>query len=194
MIGRVRTSDRGLVVDYLHESAASIYRRRRHHRAIVTMIVVTLMLFGTVLYAASYVQGWVGTTGHKVVASTSCNVATSNQPLTLSGVTLNVYNATVRAGLAASVANTLQNQGFKIATIDNDPMGKTILGVGEIRYGSSGLEGAILAAQRLPGATMVQDSRMDASVDLVVGQGFRTLTVPSKVVLSTKAKPTTPHC
>jgi len=194
MIGRVETSDRGLVVDYLHESAASIYRRRRHHRAIVTMIVVTLMLFGTVLYAASYVQGWVGTTAHKVVANTSCNAATSNQPLTPSGVTLNVYNATVRAGLAASVANTLQNQGFKIATIDNDPMGKTILGVGEIRHGPSGLEGAILAAQRLPGATMVQDSRMDASVDLVVGQAFRALTVPAKVALSTKAKPTTPHC
>jgi hypothetical protein len=188
-------------VDYLHESAASIYRRRRHQRAIVTMIVVTLMLFGTVLYAASYVQGWVGTTAHKVVASTSCNVATLNQPLTPSGVTLtpsgvtlNVYNATVRAGLAASVANTLQNQGFKIATIDNDPMGKTILGVGEIRHGPSGLEGAILAAQRLPGATMVQDSRMDASVDLVVGQGYLGLTVPAKVALSTKAKPTTPHC
>jgi hypothetical protein len=181
-------------VDYLHESAASIYRRRRHHRAIVTMTVVTLMLFGTVVYAAFYIQGWVGTPAHKTVANASCTAATSNQPLTPSGVTLNVYNATVRIGLAASVANTLQQEGFKIATIDNDPLGKTILGVGEIRHGPSGLEGAILAAQRLPGATLVQDSRMDASVDIVMGQAFSALTVPARVASSTKAKPATPHC
>ena len=182
------------MVDYVQEPAASIYRRRRYHRAIVTMTVVALMLFGTVVYAASYVQGWVGTSAHKAVANTSCNAVTSNQPLTPSGVTLNVYNATVRTGLAAFVANTLQQEGFKIATIDNDPLGKTILGVGEIRHGPSGLEGAILAAQWLPGATMVQDSRMDASVDIALGQAFRALTVPAKVAASTKAKPATPRC
>ena len=94
-----------------------------------------------------------------------------------------------------SDAQRLQrDEGFKIATIDNDPLGKTILGVGEIRHGPSGLEGAILAAQRLPGATLVQDSRMDASVDIVMGQAFSALTVPARVASSTKAKPATPHC
>jgi hypothetical protein len=196
MIGRVetfRSGGVGLVVDYLHESAASIYRRRRRNRTIVTMTCVTLLLFGTVVYAASYVQGWVGASAPKVVANASCNGATSNQPLKPIGVTLNVYNATVRTGLAASVAGSLQKQGFKIATIDNDPLGKTILGVGEIRHGPSGLEGAILAAQRLPGATIVQDSRMDASVDLVLGKTFRALTAPANVAPSTKAKPIS-HC
>src|SRR5664280_2578131 len=185
MIGTEGLSGRGgLVVDYLHESAATIYRRRRRQRAVVTMTCVTLLLFGTVAYAGSYVQGWVATAAPKTAVSTSCNGAASNQPLIPREVTINVYNATVRTGLAASVASALAKIGFKVATIDNDPLGKTILGVGEIRHGPSGLGGAILAAQWLPGATMVQDSRMDASVDIALGQAFRALTVPAKVAAS----------
>jgi hypothetical protein len=157
------------------------------------MTSVTLLLFGTVAYAGSYVQGWVATAAPKTVVNTSCNGAASNQPLIPREVTINVYNATVRIGLAASVASSLTKIGFKVATIDNDPLGKTILGVGEIRHGPSGLEGAMLAARRLPGATVVQDDRMDASIDVVLGRSYSSLTVQPKVVVSTKAKPT-PHC
>jgi hypothetical protein len=154
------------------------------------MTCVTLLLFGSVVFAASYVQGWVGTPAPNAVTNASCYGAASNQPLTPRGVTVNVYNATARTGLAASVASSLQKQGFKVATVDNDPLGKTIVGVGEIRHGPTGLAGAILAAQRLPGVTIMQDDRMDASVDIVVGKTFRTLKVPPKVAPSAKAKPT----
>jgi uncharacterized membrane protein (DUF485 family) len=178
-----------LVVDYLHESAGSIYRRRRRRRMIVTMSCVTALLFATVVYAASYVQGWVGTRTTKAVASTSCTRTTSSQVLTARGVTLNVYNSTSRPGLAVSAAAALRKQGFKIATIDNDPLGRTILGVGEIRYGPSGLDGAHLAALRLPGATLVQDSRMDASVDVVLGNTFKAVRATPKILIATKATP-----
>jgi hypothetical protein len=160
---------------------------------VVTMSCVTMLLFGTVVYAASYVQGWVGTRTTKAVANTSCTSAASSQALTPGGVTINVYNSTDRTGLAASAARVLQKQGFKVATIDNDPLGKSILGVGEIRYGPSGLEGANLAALRLPGATLVQDGRMDASVDVVLGKLFKAVKVPPKIAIVTKAQPT-PHC
>jgi LytR cell envelope-related transcriptional attenuator len=159
---------------------------------VVTMSCVTVLLFGTVVYAASYVQGWVGQRTTKAVASTSCNT-TSSQALTPRGVTINVYNSTAHTGLAASTASKLQRQGFKVATVDNDPLGKSVLGVGEIRYGPSGLEGANLAALRLPGATMVQDGRMDASVDIVLGKMFKAVKVPPKATKATKATPT-PHC
>jgi hypothetical protein len=194
MIGSERLSDRGAVaVDYLHESAASIYQRRRRQRAVVTMTCVTLLLFGTAVYAGSYVKGWAGPPASTVVASASCNGATASQPLTPREVTINVYNATVRTGLAASVAGSLQRMGFKVATIDNDPLGKSIPGVGEIRHGPSGLEGAMLAAKRLPGANVVQDDRMDASVDIVLGRSYSSLIVHPKVAVSPKAKPT-PNC
>jgi len=191
MIGREGLSDRGLAVDYLHESAATIYRRRRRQRTIITMTFVTLLLCGTAVYAASYVQGWAGASVPKAVINASCT--SSSQPLAPRGVTVNVYNSTDRTGLAAKAGNALRRQGFQVATVDNDPLAKSILSIGEIRHGPSGLEGAILAAKRLPGARIVQDDRMDASVDIILGNTFKTVTVPPKVAVSKKATPT-PHC
>jgi hypothetical protein len=159
---------------------------------VVTMMCVSFLLFGTAVYAASYVQGWVGNRPTKTVASASCNAATASRALTPGGVTVNVYNSTDRNGLAATAASSLQKQGFKVATVDNDPLGKAIPGIGEIRHGPTGLEGATLAAKTLPTAKVVQDDRMDASVDLVLGKTFKSLKVPPKVVASKTA--TTPHC
>jgi len=178
------------MVDYLHESGVSIYRRRRRQRAVITLSIVILLLLATVVYAASYVQGWVGTPTPKAVVKASC---TSNSALTPRDVTINVYNASDRTGLAAIVARSLEKRGFKVATVDNDPLGKTILTVGEIRTGEGGVAGAALAAKRVPGAPVVQDSRIDASVDIVLGNNFRALTVPPTVVVSKPAKPT-PGC
>jgi len=178
-------------MDYLHESAMSIYHRRRRHRLIITMTCVALLLFGTVVYAASYVQGWVGAATPTAVASSSCSGATSNRALTPRDVTVNVYNTTDHTGLAGSAARSLRKQGFTIATVDNDPLAKTILGVGEIRHGESGVAGAVLAAARLPGARLVLDDRMDASVDLVLGAKFRTLIVPTRSARLKAARLTT---
>jgi hypothetical protein len=164
-------------VDYLHESGASIYRRRRRQRAVITLTCVILLLLATVAYAASYVQGWVGNTSSKAAANASC---TSDPALRPSRVTVNVYNASNRTGLAAIVARSLERQGFKVATVDNDPLGKTLLGVGEIRTGPSGAAGAVLVAKRLAGARIMHDDRMDASVDVVLGTTFRALQVPPK--------------
>ena len=178
-------------MDYLHESAVSIYRRRRHRRTVVTMTCVIVLCLGTVVYAASYVQGWVGNPTPASVGNAGC-LGTSNKAVTPGEVTVNVYNTTSRAGLAAAAAGSLQKQGFKVATVDNDPLGKSIPGVGEIRHGPSGLEGAALAAKRLPGAKVVQDYRMDASVDLVVGASFKALIVPPRLAVSKVVQPTPP--
>jgi len=171
-------------VDYLHESGVSIYRRRRRRRAAVTLTCVILLLLGTAVYAASYVKGWVGAAPPKAAVRLSC----TNPALAPGAVTVNVYNATDRAGLAASVAAALERQGFKVASIDNDPLGKTILTVGEIRTGQNGAAGTILVAQRLSGARVVQDDRTDASVDIVLGKVFRALTVPPRAAVPKPAR------
>lgn len=180
-------------MDYLHESATSIYHRRLHRRAVFAMMFAALLLAGTVAYSASYVKEWVANLTPKALTNASCNQTAVNQALTPSEVTVNVYNATARVGLAASAASALQKQGFQIATIDNDPLGKTILGIGEIRYGPTGLAGATLAAKRLPGAGMVQDGRMDASVDVVVGNTFKSVTIPPTIVFPNPVK-SPAHC
>jgi hypothetical protein len=158
------------------------------------MTFVTLMLAGMVIYSAPNVEKWVATlTAPKAVTSASCSQSASNQALTPSEVTVNVYNATARSRLAVSAAGALEKQGFKIAMVDNDPLGRAVAGIGEIRYGTSGLEGATLAQKRLPGAAMVLDYRIDATVDFVVGQKFKAVKVPPKIVF-VKAAKATPHC
>jgi hypothetical protein len=180
-------------VDYLHESALEIYRRRRRQRTVLTMTCVALLLGATVVYAGSYVQGWVSP-APKAVANASCSGAALHRALRPGDVTINVYNSTARTGLAASAASSLQGQGFNVATIDNDPLGKTLLGVGEIRYGQSGSEGALLASKRLPGSKLVLDDRMDASVDMVVGKLFEGVKVPPKVAPSKNEVVSAPGC
>ena len=177
-------------MDQLHESGASIHRRRRRRRAAITLILVALVLLGTFTYAAAYFQGWVGSRVPKTVASPSCQAATPVGALTPRAVTVNVYNSTDRAGLAASVAKSLRTQGFKVVNVDNDPLGRSISGVGEIRHGSTGAAAATLAATRLSGAKLVLDNRTDATVDLVLGTTFKVLSVPPNVVPTKPSKPT----
>jgi hypothetical protein len=181
-------------MDYLHESGVLIYRRRRRRRALITLICVILVLAGTLTYAASYVQGWVGDPEPKAVINASCF---ADPTLTPGGVTLNVYNASDRTGLAAAVARSLEKKGFRVSTVDNDPHGKTILTVGEIRTGPRGAAGAVLVSKRLAGAKIVQDDRADASVDLVLGKKYRALSTPPAVRATKGTAPTptpTPKC
>ena len=178
-------------MDYLHESGVTIYRRRRRRRAIATMTFVVLVLTGTVLYAASYVQGWVGTPVPKAAVKVSCNPDPRIKPRE---VTLNVYNATGRTGLAAKAATKLERAGFKVETVENDPLGRTILTAGEIRVGPTGASGAILVSKRLAGFRVVQDGRADATVDVVLGKGFRGLRPPPKGSTTKKGATPTPRC
>lgn len=176
-------------MDYLHESGASIHRRRQRRRAAITLSLVALLMLGTFAYAAAYFQGWVGIRAPELVAGPACQVVVASQALKPIAVTINVYNATDRNGLAASVAKSLRTQGFKIADVANDPLDKRIDGVGEVRHGRSGAAAATLAAARLSGAKVVRDARTDNTVDLVLGNDFTALRAPPKVTASKSTKP-----
>ena len=112
-------------------------------------------------------------------------------------VTSNVYNATDRAGLAASTAEELQVRGFLIGVVDNDPLAKTITGVAEIRHGPSGEQAARLMAFYLPGAELVDDGRKDATIDTVLGAAYTTVAPQSEVDAALAApspSPSGPGC
>ena len=180
-------------MEYLKESEASTHQRHRRQRTTRTLTVVALLMFGSFAFAAAYYQGWVGNrTSPKPLASPGCQTADTTQPLSPNAVTINVYNATTRAGLAATVAKSLRTQGFKVVSVANDPTGKSMRGVGEVRHGLTGTAGAALAATRLSGARVVRDDRTDGTVDLVLGSRFKALTAPSRVS-PPKVSPT-PSC
>jgi hypothetical protein len=73
--------------------------------------------------------------------------------------------------------------------VANDPLGKSVKGVAEVRYGPSGAEGAKLLVYYVPGAVLVADQRTDASVDLVLGEKFKTIAA-QKAVDTALVKPT----
>ena len=169
-------------MDYAQQPAVSIYHRRRQRRAAITLLLVSLMMLGSFAYAAAYFQGWVGKGAPTAEASSDCQAVTRAQALKASAVTINVYNATDREGLAASVAKSLRTHGFKVSAVANDPLGKQIAGVGEVRRGRTGAAGAALVATRLPGVKVVPDQRSDGTVDVVLGNKFTSLRAPSTAV------------
>jgi len=155
------------------------------------LTVTGMMMIGTFAYAASVFQGWVVLQTPSPAAQAGCLAITPVQALTPTVVTINVYNATDRDGLAASVANSLRSQGFKVADVANDPLHRTIAGVGEVRHGKRGAGGAALAALRLKGAKVLPDRRTDDTIDLVLGDTFTKLNAPPRTAsannVSTKA-------
>jgi LytR cell envelope-related transcriptional attenuator len=91
-------------------------------------------------------------------------------------VSINVYNASGRSGLARLVADGLAQRGFVLATIANDPLAKEVPTAAEIRHGPGGVGQAQLVATQVPGAVLIVDTRPDASVDVAVGDTFTELT------------------
>ncbi len=87
-------------------------------------------------------------------------------------VTVNVFNATDRRGLAAATAQLVREHGFAVAAVKNDQGASPVPQSAVVRYGADGEAGAQQVLALVPGAVPVLDSRDDASVDLVLGDGY----------------------
>jgi hypothetical protein len=96
-------------------------------------------------------------------------------------VSVRVYNATDQAGLAQTVAADLQNRGFVVAEIANDPTDREVTGTGEVRHGRRGQDAADFLRVFLPGAEDYLDVRATEVVDLVIGPEFTALATPEDV-------------
>lgn len=100
----------------------------------------------------------------------------SERPPAAKTVKINVYNATPEAGLASVVADEMRRRGFTVLAVANDPLARYVPEPFELRAGPKGARQLQVVAAHAPGAVVVTDSkRKDASVDLVVGDGFTRL-------------------
>jgi hypothetical protein len=106
-----------------------------------------------------------------------------------SEVKINVYNSTSKTGLAKETAQSLSQRGFKILKVANDPEGKKIAGVAQIRYGPKGEASAKLLLLYVPGADMINDYRTSKRIDLSTGKTFSGLS-PQQGVNALLAAPT----
>lgn len=87
-------------------------------------------------------------------------------------VKVNVYNATSTSGLASKTANALEDRGFQVGRVANDPVRKPIPGVAQIRFGPKAEPAAQLLLLYVPGAELVELDRKGRNVDLATGDGF----------------------
>jgi hypothetical protein len=110
-------------------------------------------------------------------------------------ITVNVYNATNRNGLARATSSLLVARGFRPGAVANDPMNLTIAGSAQVRYGPAASRAALVIAAEVPGAVLVRQPRTGTTVDLVLGNAFTALSTPAHVsaVLSHDLHPLPTH-
>lgn len=115
-------------------------------------------------------------------------------------ITVNVYNATTRGGLAKSAADELKKRGFKIGEVGNATAAydKKVPGTGILLGAPAAADGTfpVLGAQ-LPGATTKTDARKNGEVDLIIGKKFTAFSKPqtAAAALSALTKPApAPSC
>ncbi|MFF9198813.1 LytR C-terminal domain-containing protein [Streptomyces sp. NPDC014779] len=116
-------------------------------------------------------------------------------------ITVNVYNATPRAGLAKSTADELKKRGFVIGKVGNAPVAydKKVPGSGLLLGSPGATKGTFsVVGTQLKGATTKVDARTTADVDLIIGTAFKTLdpkaAADAALVALNKPKPVPGRC
>ena len=118
-----------------------------------------------------------------------------------SGVTLNVFNATARGGLAKSTADQLAGRGFKVARFANAPdsYNAKIPQAALLVAGPAGEAAAREAGTQVAGSTVrIDPKRKGSTVDLMIGNAFGKLATPTEAakarVTAANPPPPTPTC
>jgi hypothetical protein len=169
------------------------YPRMRPHRR-RGRLVVMVGACGAVLGVAGWgtlqlidVFGGGGGTASAAGVKASCSVkaspATGASPAALpkpAQITVNVFNATTRSGLAKTTADELRKRGFKIGEVGNasKDYDKKVPGTGVLLGPASSLNTSlpVLATQLTAAERRTDAARTGTAIDLVIGDAFTALT------------------
>ncbi|WP_381796518.1 LytR C-terminal domain-containing protein [Streptomyces niveus] len=175
-------------------------RRRIVLAAIATVVALGLTGWGTVQLIDVFTADD-GSTKKTATASgrqPDCRPSPSAAPVkTLpkpAQITVNIYNATPRAGLAKTTADELKKRGFVIGKVGNAPAAfdKKIPGTGILLGAPAAADSSftVLGAQ-LKGAKPQHDERKTKDVDLLLGTAFKSLSVQKEAerALATLTRP-----
>ncbi|MEX1659603.1 LytR C-terminal domain-containing protein [Streptomyces pseudovenezuelae] len=111
----------------------------------------------------------------KAGASPSASAAPLPRP---GQITVNVLNATARGGLAKKTADELKKRGFKIGDVGNATAtyDKKVKGTGILLGPSTALKTSLpVLGTQLVSAETRTDTRKGTEVDLIIGNGFKSL-------------------
>lgn len=145
----------------------------------------SLIVIGVLALVAVITVVWAIVTDDQTGSrANECATVTPSIPAP-SAVKMRVYNGTDKAGLANQVRDKLAKRGFKVIDVGNDPQNESVTSTAQIRYGPKGAGAAQLLQASVPGSEILDDSRDDATVDVVLGIPFTNLTpeedVPAKI-------------
>ncbi|MFI5818707.1 LytR C-terminal domain-containing protein [Streptomyces rishiriensis] len=111
-------------------------------------------------------------------------------------ITVNVFNATTRSGLAKTTADELKKRGFRIGEVGNAPKqyDKKVTGAGLLLGPASSLNTSlpVLATQLTAAERRTDAARAGTAVDLIIGNGFKALTSQADAAKALTAL-TAPH-
>ena len=155
------------------------YRVRRQRRSVIVIVVVLLGLAGAFYYASTYFRATEPQAG-------PCTTEPVVVPLKPGDVSVNVYNATKRAGLASAASKTAIDRGFKVKAVGNDPKKAVVKQNAQVRFGPDGEASAKLVIAHVPGAVAVNDKREGDTVDLVLGNKWKAFGPVPAVVTPTQ--------
>lgn len=102
-----------------------------------------------------------------------------------SAVTVNLYNSTTISGLAGTVGESLRERAFILGEIGNRAVNREGM-TAIVVAGPNGYANALTLQRQIPGTVFVEDERVDATVDVVIGSGYEAL-VPEEELDATAA-------
>ncbi|MFD8014140.1 LytR C-terminal domain-containing protein [Streptomyces sp. NPDC058955] len=182
------------------------HRRRRIVLASAAAVVVLGAAGWGTLQLVDVFSGDDGTKKTTAGKQTDCKPAptpsaAAAKPPKPAQVTVNVYNATPRSGLAKTTADELKKRGFVIGRIGNAPAAydKKVKGSGLLLGAPAAAKGAFaVLGTQLAGTTTKVDARTTADVDLIIGTAFKTLspkaTADAALAALNKPKPAPARC
>ena len=154
--------------DYVYESGLST-KRRRQRRTAITLLLTALLLFSAFWWAWSYIR----TGGESSASATPTSTLTPGACADPTTITINVYNATNRSGLARTAADALTAAGFSVGRVANDPENKSLPGNAEVRFGPEGEPYAVAFREDYGQAvSLAPTERNGTSIDVVLGDTF----------------------
>lgn len=116
-------------------------------------------------------------------------------------ITVNVYNATPRGGLAKAAADELKKRGFTIGKVGNATAAydKKVAGTALLLGAPAAANGTFpVLGTQVPGAATKTDARKGAEVDLIIGTKFKAFSTPQAAATAltalTKPAPAPSSC
>ncbi|MFD7941221.1 LytR C-terminal domain-containing protein [Streptomyces sp. NPDC048253] len=186
------------------------YPRMRPHRRRGRLVVVVVAC-GAVLGVAGWgtlqlIDVFTGGGGTATAAGVGCSTkATKASPAASASaaaavvgaapkpaqITVNVFNATTRSGLAKTTADELKKRGFKIGEVGNatKQYDKKVTGTGILLGPAASLNTSlpVLATQLTTAERRTDAARAGTALDLIIGNQFKALTSPTASVKALSA-------